>query len=495
MQTNTRHRLRRPLRAALLATSIAAAGLVSVTAVPVWATVPMQGYADLVEKVSPSVVFIEVTAKAPERQAVNGFPFGPSSPFDEFMRRFGIPVPPQGQPGQPEGNHESPVMRGVGSGFIISADGEIVTNNHVVDGATDIKVKMQDGKDYSAHVVGTDPLTDIALVKLDNASDLPVAQFGDSDHLRVGDAVVAVGNPFGLGGTVTSGIVSAVNRNINSGPYDSFIQTDAAINRGNSGGPLFNASGEVVGMNTAIFSPTGGSVGIGFSVPAATIVKVVSQLRDHGSVERGWLGVQIQPVTADLAEALGLSSPDGALVAAVQPDSPAAAAKLQSGDVITAVNGSKVTSARDLSSRIAGIEAGKDARLSILRDGTQQSVDVTIGKLSPEKPMLASAPDQAPQESAAKLGISVQPLSPLLAQQLGLDQGTSGVVVAEVDPDSPNADRLQAGDVITQAAGKPVSNLQSLDKALAGVTDKSAVLLKITRGGATLYVGASLAKS
>ncbi|MDZ4094112.1 MAG: Do family serine endopeptidase [Paracoccaceae bacterium] len=490
-------KFRTSLRAALLASTLAVAGLSGVAAVPAWAGVPPEGYADLVEKVSPAVVFIEVTSKAPQQSAeADALPFGQSSPLDEFMKRFGQTNPEQGRPdfGQRDAPRDGGVMRGLGSGFLISADGEIVTNNHVVEGATSMKVKLQDGREFVAHVVGSDPMTDIALIKLDKVTDLPIVNFGASDALRVGDAVVAVGNPFGLGGTVTSGIVSAMGRNINSGPYDSYIQTDAAINKGNSGGPLFNASGEVVGMNTAIFSPTGGSVGIGFSIPAQTIQGVIAQLRDHGSVTRGWLGVQIQAVTPDLAAALDLAKPEGALVADVQPDSPALAAGLQSGDVIVAVNGTVVDATHGLPTIIAAIASGDTAQLSILRDGKARGIDVTIGTLSPEKLQLASA-TPAPDQMAAPLGISVEPLLPQLAQQLGLPQDAKGVVISKVAADSPNADRLTAGDVIEEVAGTPVTSPEMLAAALAGVKNKAVVLLKLNRQGTPLFVGADIATS
>ena len=478
------HYLTRCLRRTLLASTLAATSLMTVSALPLWAGVPMDGYADLVEKVTPSVVFIEVTAKAdPALGQAN------PSPFDEFMKRFGAPDQGQNPDQQPDGG----VMRGLGSGFIISADGEIVTNNHVVDGATAIKVRLEDGREFSAHVVGTDAMTDVALIKLDNASGLPVATLGTADKLRVGDAVVAVGNPFGLGGTVTSGIVSAMDRDIHSGPYDSFIQTDAAINKGNSGGPLFNTGGDVVGMNTAIFSPSGGSIGIGFSVPVQTIADVVTQLRDHGHMDRGWLGVLIQPMTPDLADALGLKTPYGAIVASVQPDSPAAAAKLQSGDVIVSVNGLTVDKTHDLPGMVASVASGQTAKLAILRDGKAETATVTIGTLTPEKFGLASAPATTGEEQVAPLGLTVQALTADLSQGLGLPADATGLVVDTVAPDSANADRLMPGDVIVEAAGKPVASVEVLRTAVAGAPSKSSVLLKVMRAGKPMFVGAAIA--
>lgn len=475
------------LRAVLLASTLGMGLLAGGAAAPVLAAVPAEGYADLVAKVMPSVVRIEVTQKA--EAAAPGQGAGMPNPFDEFLRRFGEGAPGFAPPAAPD---QAP-QRGLGSGFIISAKGEIVTNNHVVEGASAIRVRLEDGRSFSAHVVGTDPLTDIALIALDNASDLPVATLAATDTLRVGDAVVAVGNPFGLGGTVTSGIVSAMGRNINSGPYDNYIQTDAAINRGNSGGPLFSTDGQVVGMNTAIFSPSGGSVGIGFSVPAQTINTVITQLRETGTVARGWLGVSIQPVTEELAEALGLPGPQGAIVAEVLPDSPALAAGLRSGDVILSVNDAKVEATQGLPTLIAAIPNGEAARLAVLRGAERISLDVTIGTLTPEKLQKASATvdESAPLETP--LGVTVAPLDAEAAAALGL--GTGGVVVSTVDPGSLNADRILPGDVITEAAGKPVDSTAALLAAIRGESGKTALLLKISREGKPLFVGAAIATS
>jgi serine protease Do len=485
----------RNLRRMLMATTLAATVALPFAVTPLRADVPLTGYADLVQKVTPSVVFIEVTAKADptDQQTAQNAP----DPFQEFMKRFGMPDQNFGQaPDQNQNPDQSPdggVMRGLGSGFIISSDGEIITNNHVVKGATAIKVTLDDGREYTAHVIGTDPMTDVALIKLDKASGLPVATLGDKDKLRVGDAVVAVGNPFGLGGTVTSGIVSALGRDIHSGPYDNFIQTDAAINKGNSGGPLFNAAGDVVGMNTAIYSPSGGSVGIGFSVPAQTIADVVTQLRDKGHVDRGWLGVMIQSVTPDLAQALGLPSADGAIVASVQPDSPASKANLQSGDVIVAVNGTSVDKTHALPVLVAGIASGKSAELAILRNGKAEKVSVTIGTLTPEKLQLASADaTDLGGNAVGPLGLTVQPMTPDIAQGLGLPANATGLVIDKVDAASDNADRLTSGDVIVEAAGKPVGSAEALRGAIAGAPQKSAVLLKVLRDGKPLFIGASI---
>jgi len=481
---------RRGLKTLLLATAIASAGFAVTVPAPVWAFAPIEGYADLVAQVSPAVVYIEVTSNKPVAQ-VSGdqSPFPKNSPFNDFFKRFG-------QPGQPGVNPQQRdrQVKGLGSGYIISSSGEIVTNNHVVEGATKVTVKLQDGRTFQAKVIGTDPMTDIALIKIDNAKNLPTVPFGDSAKLRVGDAVMAVGNPYGLGGTVTAGIVSALGRDINSGPYDSYIQTDAAINRGNSGGPLFNTKGQVVGMNTAIFSPSGGSIGIGFSIPANTVERVVAQLRDYGRVSRGWLGVQIQQVTPELASALGLPKAEGALVADVQPNSPALAAGMKNGDVITSVNGKSVAKMHQLPSLIAAIPAGETAKLGVFRDGAMQDINVKIGKLSAKKTKIASIA-QPPQNRADPLGVTVESLTPDLAQQLGLGDTVQGVVVTSIDPASPNTDKLKTGDVIEEVAGQAVTTPQDLEAALAKTGKKPVVLLLVNRRGVPLYIGASTVPS
>ncbi|MBC7143560.1 MAG: Do family serine endopeptidase [Rhodobacteraceae bacterium] len=344
---------------------------------------PQGGYVDLVAKVAPAVVYIEVTkSAAPAEFSPENMPQG--FPFDEFMRRFGTPMP--GQPdmqGNPYGN--VPAMQGVGTGFIISAEGQIVTNAHVVDGADRVMVTLADGRKVEGKVIGADAATDIALIKVDAGKDLPTVAFGDSTQLKVGQDVVAIGNPFGLGNSVTSGIVSALGRDINSGPFDNYIQTDAAINKGNSGGPLFNADGEVVGINTAIFSPSGGSVGIGFAVPSETAAKVVADLGADGTVERGWLGVQIQPVTEDIAAALGFDAAKGVLISNVTADTPAARAGLARGDIVLSVNGAAVNEPRDLTRMIATDAPGAEVTLGLLRAGKPVDTVVTLGT-RPDQP-------------------------------------------------------------------------------------------------------------
>jgi serine protease Do len=335
--------------------------------------VPAGGYADLVAQVSPSVVFIEVTSAASDASFSGDLP---ENIPDDLRRRFQDMIP--------NGQTQAP-RHGVGSGFIISADGEIVTNHHVIDGADKVMVKLSDGRSLEAKVVGSDPLTDIALLRVEAAEDLPAIAFGNSEVMRPGDEVFAVGNPFGLGGTVTSGIVSATSRNINSGPFDDFIQTDAAINRGNSGGPLFNADGEVIGVNTAIYSPDGGSVGIGFAVPSDLVQTIVADLEDDGTITRGWLGVQIRPMTEEVASVLGYDTPRGAVVELVQDDSPAQKAGLADGDIILSFNGTEIQDLRDLTRAVAETAPDASAEVVVLHKGQQTTLQVTVGTLGASK--------------------------------------------------------------------------------------------------------------
>ena len=362
-------------RAAALALSAAVAATPMLTLAPTAAlAVPAGGYADLVEAVSPAVVFIEVTAKQQSAQIQQQLP--PGMP-EELRRRFEQMLPDQ------HGAEATP-RQGLGSGFIISEDGQIVTNHHVVAGAETVTVKLADGRSFDAEVVGSDAMTDIALLKVAADVDLPKVDFGTSKTLRVGDEVVAVGNPFGLGGTVTSGIISALSRDIQAGPFDDFIQTDAAINRGNSGGPLFNNDGEVVGVNTAILSPGGGSVGIGFSVPSDLVQTIVADLADDGLVERGWLGVQIRQMTPEVANVLGYDEPRGAVIEAVSEDSPAAKAGLKKGDIILSFGDTEVDDLRDLTRAVATTTPETAAEVVVLRKGAEQTLDVTVGTLEPK---------------------------------------------------------------------------------------------------------------
>ena len=380
-----------------------------------------------------------------------------------------------GMPGQ--GGGDEPRQRGgmaQGSGFIISADGYAVTNNHVVKDADQVSVTMKDGTEYKAEVIGTDPKTDLALIKIQSDKKFDFVSFTKQEP-RVGDWVMAVGNPFGLGGSVTTGIVSALGRDIGSGPYDNFMQIDAAINRGNSGGPAFNLEGEVVGINTAIFSPSGGSVGIGFAIPASVAENVIASLKESGSVTRGWLGVRIQPVTDDIAESMGLKDAKGALVSDVTEDSPALAAGIKQGDTILKVDGKDISDSRDLSRKVAQLKPGQSVPVTVVRDGKTMDLSVKIGTM-PDDPKMASK--QGGNESDGSLSLSDFGLKVAPAQD------GAGVTVTEVAPDSPAAERgLKAGDVILEVAGTEVHQPSDVRQALKDNTKKRVLLLVKTEDG------------
>jgi serine protease Do len=386
-----------------------------------------------------------------------------------------------------------PEQHASGSGFIIDPAGYIVTNNHVVDGARTVSVTLNDGNKYTAKVVGHDDKTDLALLKINAGHVLPYVAFGDSDQAHEGDWVIAVGNPYGLGGTVTAGIVSAHGRDIKEGPYDDFLQIDAPINPGNSGGPLFNQAGQVVGIDTAIYSPTGGSVGIGFAIPSNVAKSIIPQLRDHGSVSRGWLGIAMQPMTQSLAKAVGLPNSDGVLVNSVQPGSPAARSDLKQGDVITAYDGKPVKSTRDLALAVANTGDGKTANLTVWRDSHTHQVAVTIANQTAQKEASAADSRGAP----GPVGLSLQSLTPDARDQLGLSSSVNGVVVADVT-DGSRADEsgLQAGDVIERVGGKAVSTPAEVAAAIheAQQQKKDAIPLLVARGGQAAYVGLQLAE-
>jgi len=375
---------------------------------------------------------------------------------------------------------------GQGSGFFISADGYAVTNNHVVEKAESVEVTTDDGKTYTAKVIGTDPKTDVALIKVEGRSDFPHVSLAEKAP-RIGDWVIAVGNPFGLGGTVTAGIVSARGRDIGAGPYDDFIQIDAPVNKGNSGGPTFDVDGNVIGVNTAIYSPSGGSVGIAFAIPADTVKTVVGQLKDKGAVTRGWIGVQIQPVSADIADSLGLKTAEGALVAEPQPDGPAVKAGIASGDVITSVNGQPVKDARDLAKRIGGMAPGAKVKLGIISKGAEKTVDVTLGEL-PKEQRQAKAETGDSDNSGTdvpKLGLSLAPAEKVAGA------GSEGVVVTQVDPDGPAAAQgFRTGDVILDVAGKRVASPDEVRKAIADARTggKRTILLRVKSGENTRFL-------
>jgi serine protease Do len=427
-------------------------------------------FADIVDRVKPAVVSVKVKisdADFTDEEDSQGLPdFPQDSPFYRFFRRFGAPGHGDIIP-----RHHSTMAQG--SGFFISSDGYIVTNNHVVDHASEVTVTTSDGKSLQAKVIGVDSKTDLALLKA-QGNDFPFVPFA-SQAPRVGDWVIAVGNPFGLGGTVTAGIVSARGRDIGSGPYDDFLQIDAPVNHGNSGGPTFNVNGEVVGVNTAIFSPSGGSVGIGFAIDSDVVKSVVQQLKQNGSVTRGWIGVQIQSVTPDLAENLGLKNNSGALVAETQKNSPAAAAGVKAGDVITAVDGESVADPHDLARRIAALGPKKTATLAIIRDGSPMTIDVTLGTMPADQTASAEPRNgggDADSSTLGKLGLTLR-------------RGNEGVVVAEVEPDGPAADKgLKEGDVILEVAGKSVNRPSDVAQAIdaAKADGKKSVLLRVKSG-------------
>jgi serine protease Do len=423
---------------------------------------PVFSFADLVQKVSPAVVSVEVehTGNAQVADRLDQVP----APFRDFFRNFG-----EGQGrefnfgqgrGRGQGPQRAPQLRteARGSGFIIDADGYVVTNNHVIDGGSKITVKLADGRSFGAKLVGTDKDTDVALLKIDGVKNLPIVAFGDDQHLRVGDWVVAVGNPFGLGGTVTAGIVSSIGRDIGNGPYTDYLQIDAPINQGNSGGPTFDLSGRVIGMNTAIYSPSGGSVGIGFAIPASTIHMIVDQLRDHGAISRGWLGVQIQSATPEMAGSLGSPDIKGAIVASVVDSSPAAKAGLKQGDVIVSVNGSGINDSRDLTRKVALMSAGSHVDFGVLRDGRKQNISVTIGKREEQQASAIGRPNTGVRPSSENLlGMDMAPITPETRDAYKLDDNAKGVVVTSVDPDSDAASKgLNAGDVIVKMGTKDV---------------------------------------
>ena len=447
------------------------------------------GFADIVEKVKPAVISVRVKMNAsPENSSFEGgqLPQG----FERFFRR-GMPedmVPEGGPRGRDDGQRErGPRQRtsGQGSGFFISPDGYAVTNNHVVDKADEVEVQTDDGKTYSAKVIGADPRTDLALIKVDG-NNFPYAKLADKTP-RIGDWVLAVGNPFGLSSTVTAGIVSARGRDIGAGPYDDFLQIDAPVNKGNSGGPTFDTDGHVVGVNTAIYSPSGGSVGIAFAIPAATVESVVTQLKDKGSVTRGWIGVQIQPVTKDIADSMGLKNTDGALVAEPQAGSPAVTAGVKAGDVITAVNGEKIGNARELARRIGSMAPGHSVKLTLLQGGSEKTVNVTLGELPAQVEARGRGGEErgAPSRESSALGLQLAPASTVAGS------GSEGVVVTGVSPDGPASERgFKTGDVILEVAGKAVSNPADVRKALddARKDNKRTVLLRVKSGEGTRFV-------
>ncbi len=455
------------------------------------------GFADIVEKVKPAVVSVRVKLDGgPRTMGFEGeLPFPKGSPMDRFFRQFGLPDDgDQGAPGRQAAPGGRNLITGQGSGFFISADGYAVTNNHVVDKAENVQVTTDDGKIFQAKVIGTDPRSDLALIKVDGRGDFPFVKFAEGNP-RIGDWVLAVGNPFGLGGTVTAGIVSARGRDIGNGPYDDFIQIDAPVNKGNSGGPTFDVDGNVIGVNTAIFSPSGGSVGIAFAIPADTVKKVVSQLKDKGTVTRGWIGVQIQSVTPEIADSLGLKAAQGALVAEPQSDGPAAKAGIEAGDVITSVNGAAVKDARELARQIGGLPPGTSVKLALLHKGAEKAVTLTLGQLPDQREARAETGNnnESGGTDVPRLGLTLAPAGQVAGS------GNEGVVVTNVDPSGIAADHgLKTGDVILDVGGKKVGNPGDVRDAIrdAQKDGKRTVLMRVKSGGeGTKFVALRLGKA
>jgi serine protease Do len=473
-----------------------------VVTAPVWTATPAEartfpeGFADLVEQVSPAVV--EITAKqevAEMSGPQGGIPDIPpelrNGPFGDMLKRF------FDQHGPGQFPHEQHRVGALGSGFIIDPSGIVVTNNHVVRDGTDIEVTLKDGRTFPAKLLGADEKTDLAVLRIKTDQKLPTVGWGDSDKTRVGDWVLAVGNPFGLAGTVTAGIVSARGRDIGSGPYDDFIQIDAPLNSGNSGGPLLDEQGQVIGVNTAIYSPNGGSVGIGFAIPSDAAKTIVAQLEAKGHIDRGWLGVAIQPVTPEIAESLGLDKPQGALVANVMSDSPAAKAGLKSGDVVVSFAGKPIETVKDLSRVVADTANGAERSIEVWRDGHKVALNAVIAAAKPT----TQAEEQQQVGSAVEvpaLGLKLAPVDNRERQQFGLSDDAHGAVVVAVD-DSKNAAEkgLRAGDLITRINQQPVESPADVVHAVesAKKAERKAVLLMVERNQQSRFVAIELASA
>jgi serine protease Do len=446
------------------------------------------GFVDLVAAVRPAVVSVRVKARAAINSINDGDEDNPfeGTPFEKFFKDY---RGPDGQHMLPKGGRRTrPLVQGQGSGFFISPDGYIVTNNHVVDHAVKVEVLTDSGATYDAKVIGTDARSDLALIKVDGRTDFDYVKLANATP-KIGEWVVAMGNPFGLGGTVTAGIVSAEGRDIGSGPYDDYIQIDAPVNRGNSGGPTFNLKGEVIGVNTAIYSPSGGSVGIAFDIPASTVANIIPQLQKRGYVARGWLGVQIQPVTKEIADSLGLKSATGALVAEPQPGGPAARAGLKSGDVITSIDAAEVTDGRALARRIAALGPNKAVTLHVIRDGKTQTIDVKLGQLADQKTRKASG-DDGSRDQFGSLGLALAPASQVEGA------GEQGLAVVAVDPSGKAAEfGIMPGDIILRAGNTAVSSPHDLAAAMshAKAAGRKNTLLVVKHDKADRFVAVPVA--
>ena len=477
--TFTRARqVRRLTTALMLGTAMVVAPAIDANATP-------ETFAPLAEQISDSVVNI-TTSTMVSRDTAQMPQIPEGSPFEDFFRDFMERNPEQGTPRR---------SQALGSGFVISEDGFIVTNNHVIEGADEIQIEFYNGDTLDAELVGTDPQTDIALLKVTSDGPLKPVPFGDSDDAAVGDWVMAMGNPLGQGFSVSAGIVSARNRAL-SGTYDDYIQTDAAINRGNSGGPLFNMEGEVVGVNTAILSPNGGSIGIGFAMSSNVVQNVVDQLREFGETRRGWLGVRIQDVTDDIAESMGLEEAAGALVTDV-PEGPAEEAGIEAGDVIVSFNGSEVEDTRGLVRRVGDAPVGDTVPVTVYRDGDEVELEVTLGRREEAEAVPAAVQSEAPDESSESevLGLTVQPLTEEMREQLGLSEGQEGLAVTEVASDSEAYEKgIRAGDVITEAGQEPVTSASDLESRIEDARDagRRSLLLLLRREGEPRFVALPL---
>jgi serine protease Do len=470
--------------------AVALAGALSLVQIgPAAARMAGDSFADLAEKLSPAVVNISTTQTV--KRSAEDIPlpqFPPGSPFEDLFRDFLDKNKQEGAPRK---------VTSLGSGFVIDPSGIIVTNNHVIDGADEITATFPDGNTLPAKLIGHDPKADVAVLRVVSKTPLPAVKFGDSDAARVGDWVLAIGNPFGLGGSVTAGIVSARNRDINAGPYDDFIQTDAAINRGNSGGPLFNMEGEVVGINTAIISPSGGSIGIGFAVPAKMVQPVVEQLLKYGETRRGWLGVRIQTVTDEMAEALKIGKARGALVAGVTDDGPAAKVGIKPGDVVTSFDGKEVADMKALPRIVADTPIGKTVDVGVMRDGQLKMFKVTLGRLedaeknaSAEEQKEDSGKTQPPKgKQSQSLGLTLTALTAELHQKYGIPSSVTGVLITAVDPKSSAADKgIRPGDIIVEVAQEKVAKPEDVQAKVQKAGPGKSILLLINRGGELSFV-------